>query len=482
MPEGKDHDHAKVAQHRIRCRMRQVFFDSLADELAERNDVVLGEMDVKKNLAIVAVTFPEAGFLLFDVRNPATPKFLSWYRTTECDQLYADINCGAFVDLSKKGDVAFLSIQTLTLFSGAPPRPDVDPAATPSVEVVDIRDRTDPTRIDLYPVLSEGGVHTTRSHVIPENPEDDGPRAPGEYLFSIGNGHGIDIAQVQRSGDAVFLEQVNYIFLGESHDTYIENDPINGRTYLYIAGGRSVGFEVYDVTDPTQIEPVARWDLTPDCYDDWYAHTIDIGYKGKRRYVTLPVEINDGGEMSDEEKAAGCGQSYGMPDRAGPLWIVDASKWSRLGKLNFTGEGETDTGETLAEKSRRTLVTTWTNPAGRAGGNMVFSPHNQQVVGSRIYLSSFHGGVYVLDASAAFSGKRKTPTELGFIVPHGNGERPFFKSSIQPVQRFFTARHGVRPDIWDAYYYKRHILAADMVGGFYSLQWNGDRPKRKRRR
>src|SRR5687767_2335532 len=63
MPEGNGHDHANISQHRFRCRMRQVYFDSLKDELAAREDVVLGEMDVKKGLAIVAVTFPEAGFL-----------------------------------------------------------------------------------------------------------------------------------------------------------------------------------------------------------------------------------------------------------------------------------------------------------------------------------------------------------------------------------------------------------------------------------
>ena len=67
MPEGGEHDHSNLAQHRFRCRMRQVFFDSLEDELGARKDVVLGEMDVKKDLAAVAVTFPESGVVLFDV-------------------------------------------------------------------------------------------------------------------------------------------------------------------------------------------------------------------------------------------------------------------------------------------------------------------------------------------------------------------------------------------------------------------------------
>jgi len=483
MPDaGETHDHSKISQHRFSCRMRQVFFDSLEDELAAREDVVLGEMDVKKDLAIVGVTFPEAGFLLFDVKKPAKPKFLSWYRTSECDQLYADVNCGAFVDLSAKGDVAFLSIQTLTIVPGAPPKPGLEPFSAPSVEVVDISDRTDPQRLEVYPVLSEGGVHTTRSHVIPEDAKDDGPREPGEYLFSIANGVGIDIARVRRDGGTAYLEQVNTLLVSSWHDTYIENDPIDHRTYLYIAGGFETGFQVYDVTDPYSPTPVANWDLSPECYEDWYAHTIDVAYRGKRRYVTLPSEMFKAGEMSDEDKAAGCGNFVGSGDRVGPLWIIDASDWSKLGKLYYSGEGESDTGEALAKKSRQTLLTTWTNPAGRAGGNMIFSPHNQQIVGNRIYLSHYHGGVFVLDAKAAFSGKRKAPVEAGFIVPSGPAARPLFKKTIEPVSPFFTEHLGWRPDIWDAYWYKGHVLAADMVGGFYSLQWQGDRPKKKKKR
>ena len=480
MPEGPAHDHGNIAQHKgMRCKMRQVFFDSLDDELGARKDVVLGEMDVKKDLAIVAVTFPEAGFLLFDVKSPARPKFLSWYRSSECDQLYADVNCGAFVDLSEKGDVAFLSLQTFTVHPGVVPNTSLRPFSAPAVEIIDITNRQEPRLLDIYPIVSEGGVHTTRSHVIPAGPAGDG-REPGEYLFSIANGVGIDIAAVRRDGGTPYLEQVNTLLVSSWHDTFIENDPIDGRTYLYIAGGFETGFQVYDVTDPYEPVPKANWDLTPECYEDWYAHTIDVTYRGKRRYVTLPSEMFDQGEMAEEDQAAGCGNVVGNGDRVGPLWIIDASKWSDLAQIAYTGEGDSDPPDVVAEKSKKTLVATWTNPAGRAGGNLIFSPHNQQIVGNRIYLSHYHGGVYVLDAKAAFSGKRKAPREVGFMVPNGSPGRPVFKRQIEPLSPFFTEHLGWRPSIWDAYWYKGYVLAADMVGGFYSLQWAGDRKKRVR--
>jgi hypothetical protein len=483
MPEGEGHDHGNMSQHRaFSCRMKQVFFDSLKDELGDRQDVVLGEMDVKKDLAVVGVTFPESGFVLFDVKNPAKPQFLSWYRSSECEQAIMDVNCGAFVDLSARGDVAFLSIQSLSVVPGGTPSTAVQPFSTPGVELVDIRNRRRPELLQVYPVVSEGGVHTTRSHVIPADAKDRGARDPGEYLFSLANGVGIDVARVTRSGGTISLEPWNSLLLGESHDTYIQNDPITHRTYLYIAGGFATGFYVFDVTDPLEITPVANWDLSPDCFSDWYAHTIDVTYRGKRRYVTLPAEMFSAGDQSDEEKTAGCGNVVGNGDQVGPMWIVDASNWDKLGRLTFTGEGDSDTGEELVRKSRAALRATWTNPAGRAGGNLIFSPHNQQIVGNRIYLSHYHGGVYVLDASKVFAGKRRAPVEVGYIVPSGMETRPVFKPGLKPVDPFFTEHLGWRPSIWDAYWYKGHVLAADMVGGFYSLRWDGDKPKKKKRK
>ena len=180
--------------------------------------------------------------------------------------------------------------------------------------------------------------------------------------------------------------------------------------------------------------------------------------------------------MSDDDKAEGCGFFVGNGDKPGPLWIVDATDFSKLGPANDKKSPEqafaTDTA--LRKASEDALVATWTNPAGRAGGSLTFSPHNQQIVGDRIYLSHYHGGVYVLDASAAFAGKRERPKELGFIVPHDKQTRPLLG---QPpltglLGRFFTDFPLGRPEVWDMVAYKGHVLAADMTGGFYSLRYD----------
>lgn len=467
MPEGEAHDHTDVGAHNLQCRMREVAFDSLRDELGARQDVVLGEMDVKADLAAVAVAYPESGFLLFDVSDPSAPAFLSWYRGSQCEGALIDVDCGAFVDLSADGTVAFVSVQDISVVPGGAPALGPDPVSTPGVLVVDISDPRNPVRTQIYPVMSVGGVHTSRSHTIPQGPEGEG-RAPGGYLFSVANGVGIEVTRVDRVLGRPVLTPVSRIEIDEVHDMFLQDDPTTGRTYMYVAAGFDSGFLVYDVTDPAAPKLLAEWDLTPECEEDWYSHTVDVTTRRGRRFVTLPSEGFEGGEQTASDQAEGCGKVVGNGDKAGPMWIVDATDFSALGQ---PGDSEAS----LAAKSRSALVTTWSNPADRVAGNLTFSPHNQQIVGDLIYLSNYHGGVYVLDASAAFAGRPERPAEMGFIVPSGAETRPFYDAIIDPlVIPFFSTFTKARSSVWDQVYYKGYSLAADMYGGFYSLRYDGE--------
>ncbi|HEV2814218.1 MAG TPA: hypothetical protein VGW10_13270, partial [Solirubrobacteraceae bacterium] len=467
MPEGEGHDHQNVNHHRdLRCAIEQVAFLPLTKELEARPDVVLGEMDVKADVAAVSVIWPEGGILFFDVSDPAKPRFQSWYRSTQCEGAAIANNCGAFVDLTNDGKTAFIAQQTLT----AAPAPDpgtVDPGTlpttTPGIETVDVSDPENPTRTHILPVLSQGGVHTARSHTIP---------GKGTYVFGIANsieannGGGIDISKLDEENKV--LVPISRINIGETHDTFIQNDPYDGKTYLYIAGGYSKGLLVYDISDPASPKRVAAWDLTPECTRDWYSHTVDVTHVNGRRIVTMPAEVFVSTNQSDAQKALGCGNVGGNGDQPGPLWILDATDFSRLSQ---TG----DTRDQLKVKSEAALIATWTNPAGRAAGNLTFSPHNQQIVGDRIYLSDYHGGIYVLDASGAFAGRAERPRELGYIVPNGensNEEARPLVGALSPAPDSAPRTRG-RSSIWDMVFYKGHILAADQVGGFYSLRYTG---------
>ena len=381
MPIGDGHKHDDISAHNFRCRMEQTAFLPLKQELSDRENVILGEIDVQKDLAAVAVTFPRAGVLFFDVSDPAQPKYLSRWDGTECDQLVIDINCGAFVDISEDGKIAYLSVQKLTFLPTVPPDPNAIVQAGPGVEVLDVTDPKNPVHVQTYAIAGEGGIHTVRSHTIPEGPSTaDKPREPGEYVISNQNGVGIDIAKVERINGQPFLRTVRQdptttfveasIVNNEVHDTFIQNDPLDGRTYLYDAAGFTTGFYVYDITAPSQPELVAEWDPTPECDEDWYAHTIDVTHRNGRRFVTMPIELflqkdtsTESGmvEMTDEDKSEGCGTFVGNGDNVGPLFIVDATDFSKLGPANdLKSDAEAD--ETDAELKA--------NSRGRARGHL----------------------------------------------------------------------------------------------------------------
>jgi hypothetical protein len=475
MPVDEGHDHLATDQHAFGCRVVQSAFLSLKEQLKARPDVTLGEMDIKRDIAAVAVAYPEAGFLLFDVADPAQPKFLSWYRGDECEGLLIDVDCGAFVDVSPDGKRVYISVQQISVVPGALPSPRPAAVAYPGVDVVDISDRRSPRLIQKYPVVSVGGVHTTRSFDVP---------GKGEYTVSVANGRGAHIAKVTDAGQ---LEPVTTIRMDELHDTFLQQDPISGQTLMYVAGGFDTGFMVYDLSDPANAKGLAEWDLTPECDEDWYSHTIDVAVRNGRRFVTMPAEAFDSfgkqgkeddplTEHDDDDQGQGCGTFVGNGDLAGPMWIVDATDFSKLGTLDARDSEAEEEASDMKARSEDALVATWSNAAGRAAGNLTFSPHNQQIVGDRIYLSGYHSGVTVLDASAAFRGEHVRPKELGVYVPHGAETRPI----AEPITGdallipFFTEFLPFRPNVWDMQWHKGHILAADMVGGFYSLRYEGE--------
>ena len=435
MPNGEEHDHNETSQHQgLLCRIRQVSFLPLTGaELTGVENSKLGEMDVKAGIAAVAVQEPIGGAMFFDVKDPANPKYLSTYLHAECG---LGDNCGAYVDLSPDGKIAVLSVQ---MTSGTPGPVNGTPGSVPGVALIDLTDPAKPTLSQEYFPAAVQGVHTTRTHL-----HETGP-APGLYMYAIQNAVGVEIARIEPTPAGPKAVRVANIPVPDPanvsnvHDTFIHNDTIDNKVYLYQAGGFTFGFRVYDVTNPAAPVELGQWDPTPECTNDWYSHTIDVRIKDGRRYVTRPAEQFDFGAQ-----ASGCsGTQSGNGDLPGTMWIVDATDFSKLAD------------------AQDVLVATWTTPSLVPSGQLTFSAHNQQVVGDLIYLSHYHGGLFVLDASEAFSGKKgAAPREMGWALPCDPRTRPTLESGTFP---------HTRCDFWDMQFYDGHILAADIKGGLYSL-------------
>jgi hypothetical protein len=84
-PTGSGHDHKDITAHRFSCRLSQAAFLPLKQQLedptpgADDNEV-LGEMDVEADIAAVAVAYPEARVLFFDVSDPSRPGWPATWR------------------------------------------------------------------------------------------------------------------------------------------------------------------------------------------------------------------------------------------------------------------------------------------------------------------------------------------------------------------------------------------------------------------
>jgi hypothetical protein len=335
------------------------------------------------------------------------------------------------------GKGAVLSVQQT---SGTPGFANGTPGTIPGVALIDLTDPKKPTLSQEYATVSVQGVHTTRLH------KHEIGSAPGLYMYILQNGVGVEIARVEQTPTGPKGVRVANIPVPDAenisnvHDTFIQTDPIDNKVYLYQAGGFTFGFRVYDVTNPAAPQQLGQWDLTPGCFNDWYAHTIDVRIKDGKRYVTLPAEQFDFGPQNGDDCT---GTQSGNGDLPGTMWIIDATDFSKL------------------SNAQETLVTTWNTPSGVPSGQLTFSAHNQQIVGDLIYLSHYHGGIFVLDASEAFNGKKVAPREVGWALPcETKNTRPTLDAGTFP---------HTRCDFWDAYFYKGHILAADIKGGLYSL-------------
>lgn len=419
MVEGTGHDHANPTQHNFACGLRQVAFDQLDGLVPEPQ--MFGEIDVAGNIAVMATAFPDAGFIVFDVSDPARPVALSRYFGPNCEAVAYDIDCGADLKLSRDGRTAFLAIQNTSRVPGVPRNPQsLASVPEPGIIAVDISDPTRPLFNSWMPV-EPLGVHMFAYHEIGGQP----------YLFAINNGLGITVARVVRVAGVTTLQPLPGTddLIGSAHDVFLYDDPVDRKTYLYVAADYS-GMQVYDVTDPEELVPVSTW--APPAGASWYTHSVWAFRWGARRLAFVAPELFRG-------------SGHNVP---GPVWLVDT----------------TDHGAPF-------LVATWTNPGNHKGRNLGFSPHNFWYSGDgMLWLAHYHGGVWLLDWKPVLNGVATRPDEAGYIVS-SSANRPFVTTNAR--NRFITAFDLARerPSFWDVVSPDgRRVFASDVTGGFYVFE------------
>ena len=226
-------------------------------------------MDIKAGIAAVAMTYPQGGVLFFDVSDPASPRFLSRYNATECDQLVAGHQLRRVRrPIGRRQD-----------------RLPVDPEAHAAADAAAEPQRAQPVRArrrcDRHRQPAQAGAaavlcdrrarrgahgalaHDPRGAVEREPPARRGRvrdlqperRRDRHREGHEGRGQAHPDAPCASSARSTSLATIQN---NEVHDTFIQNDPLDGRTYLYNAAGFATGFNVYDMTDPGAHPPGRR--------------------------------------------------------------------------------------------------------------------------------------------------------------------------------------------------------------------------------
>lgn len=421
MPEGGAHDHADPAMHRFQCGLRAVATLDLTTAVPEPQ--MFGEMDIAGDIMVMATTFPDAGFLVFDVSDPTKPAMLSRFRGPACER-ETDLDCGADIKITPDARTVFLAIQR----SGGGGTEST--RLQPGIMTVDIADPRAPREV-AFERIPPVGVHMLAFHKI------------GDHGWVFARARGLGRANAQ-PGVAIYrvepggaLRKTGEIVTDAAHDVSLFDDPADGTTYLYLSAAQSGALEIYDVGDPIAPTKAGEWRPAPEVAgNQWYMHNAWTFRDGSRRYTFA------GPELYTEFDPLPPGHG-GV---AGPLWLLDTTDHANI---RVAGE--------------------WRNPGGHAAGDLTFSPHNTWYAGDGItWTAHYHGGVWMLDWRDVLAGEARRPREIGSFVPH-TARRDFVTSDAQ--RKFITAPNMlVRPLIWDVVVAGRFGFVSDINGGLVVLE------------
>lgn len=280
------------------------------------------------------------------------------------------------------------------------------------VFVLDVRDPGNPVTASHFSV-SPSGVHMLFVW-----------DAFGEewVLAPTANGGGLPIALATDdllTGKRT-LRLVQTLNSGSSpHDVFVYDDAILGIPLLVVANANG-GVQLQGFSVPAAPVFLGTWSQSGA--SPHYSHTVRATVVDGKRYVIVSPE---GGALG-----------YGVEEVA-KLWVLDATNPLLV-----------------------TVAGSWGNPGNHVSNVFLHSTHNFQLVGDRVYLAHNHGGVWVLDFSAA-----PALHALAYYLPADHAQTSTPGGSL--IQ-------DAIPATWDVVLQEGVIYAADRAGGLYALHYAGD--------
>jgi hypothetical protein len=219
------------------------------------------------------------------------------------------------------------------------------------------------------------------------------------------------------------LTPLGPVLLTTPHDQTAQLDPLTGAPIL-VTAHELQGIRIFDVSTPSAPREISRWrgagmgDVLLD-----RVHTVGI------------AEVNG--------RRLGFGATETFTNVPPALYIVDFSDWANP-----------------------KFLTRWIPPGIHFDQGLTYSLHNLQVVGTRLYLTNFHAGLWVLDIADP-----ENPITIALRTPVLDTEYPRpGESSTVGAYTWFVDQN----QFWDVIVVNGYTIVTDMAAGIEVLLVDGD--------
>lgn len=416
-----DHDHSDASLHEFSWRMKELFHhplggNQLKSSGAHAVDIQNGWLFVAAYGATVDVA---GGVYIFDLRDPASPEYKFHYAWPG--------GMGGDRSMEVTDDANWIVLGTEATDCAGNTSP-----AGPGIYLIDFRNKERGPILAHY--LPSQGIHSVTIHRI----------GGVDYVYALGGSllGGGNIYRIDTTGLQPMLVASGSVPIG--HDAAAYDDPVLGIPTLYVANVKDL--QVYDLTTPTDPFLLGKWALELDEAKNHYVHAVAMEMVEGQRIVVLESE-----------------DWRGNPS---PMWVLDATDFGAMYRIG-----------------------NWTNPGGKPanagvpsapavnnfGGQLIFSTHNPRAEDGLVYLSHYHGGIWVLNVTTY--AKAENPEIMGYYLPHNDngGYRPRSAEAAYPKPNVVCGFELTQvPLVFDSEVLDGIAYIADVHTGLYAVTLDRD--------
>lgn len=429
-PFDIDHDHEDATLHAQKWNAELVAHSH--PQIEGLGFVQMEELDLMGEMLLVGVNAgseeegtTEGGFLIFDVTDPTAPAFVHYERSPDVASCIGDVKAGPG--------------ETQVTLATQCSRDPTDPGH--GFVTYDVTDPASPVLVTMAP--PQTSCHMVDVSVIGATSYVYCAGLSGANVWQfVDTPMGIQPVLVNpntvREPTAVLhvpqaqqeFGTLGAAFLSSPHDMTTQPDPLTGDP-IVIVSHMYAGIRILDGNDPTLGTVLGTWDGAGASDYSWIHTAQAVEMDGKRIVVAITENV------------------VNTPPR---FWVVDFTDYANpilLAEHNLA-----------AQEDSQDLVYSLHN--FQVVSTEVLGEDGQRSVRARMYMGTYHSGVWVLDLADPTA-----PTEIAYAL---SGQEIYRK----PDGTFFGIGNNWVEQVWDVVIKDGYVLASDMSSGLHVYAIEGD--------